>query len=39
MQLTKDPTSQLFEYACHEGNEGMRGMLKAERLAEKEAAK
>jgi hypothetical protein len=38
MQLTKDPQSQLFEYACHEGNEGMRGMLKAERLKEKEGA-
>jgi hypothetical protein len=35
MQLTKDPKSELFEYACHEGNEGMRGMLKAERLQEK----
>jgi len=32
MRLTKDPGSQLFEYACHEGNEGMRGMLRAERL-------
>ena len=39
MQLTRDPGSQLFEYACHEGNEGMRGMLKAERLAEQEAGK
>ena len=30
------PQSQpLFEYACHEGNEGMRGMLKAAREAEK----
>ena len=36
MQLTKDPKAELFEYACHEGNEGMRGMLKAERLKEKE---
>jgi len=36
MQLTKDPKSELFEYACHEGNEGMRGMLKAERIREKE---
>jgi len=36
MQLTKDPKSELFEYACHEGNEGMRGMLRAERLREKE---
>jgi hypothetical protein len=33
--LTRDPQSQLFEYACHEGNEGMRNMLKAARDAEK----
>jgi len=39
MQLTKDPKAELFEYACHEGNEGMRGMLKAERLKEKEGSK
>jgi hypothetical protein len=39
MQLTKDPKAELFEYACHEGNEGMRGMLKAERLKENEGAK
>jgi hypothetical protein len=35
MLLTRDPHSQVFEYACHEGNEGMRGMLKAAREAEK----
>ena len=35
MLLTRDPQSQLFEYACHEGNEGMRGMLKAARESEK----
>ena len=35
MQLTRDPQSTVFEYACHEGNEGMRGMLKAAREAEK----
>ena len=35
MLLTRDPQSQVFEYACHEGNEGMRGMLKAAREAEK----
>ena len=35
MQLTRDPNSQLFEYACHEGNEGMRNMLKVARDAEK----
>ncbi len=32
MLLTRDPQSQVFEYACHEGNEGM---LKAAREAEK----
>jgi hypothetical protein len=36
MRLTRDPHSQVFEYACHEGNEGMRGMLKAAREAEKQ---
>jgi hypothetical protein len=35
MQLTKDPQSQVFEYACHEGNEGLRNMLKIARDAEK----
>jgi hypothetical protein len=36
MRLTKDD-SQVFEYACHEGNEGLRGILSAARAAEKEA--
>jgi hypothetical protein len=35
MLLTRDPQSQVFEYACHEGNEGMRNMLKVAREAEK----
>jgi hypothetical protein len=35
MLLTRDPQATVFEYACHEGNEGMRGMLKAAREAEK----
>ena len=39
MRLTRDPQSQVFEYACHEGNEGMRGMLKAARDAEKRGTK
>jgi hypothetical protein len=39
MRLTRDPSSQVFEYACHEGNEGMRNMLKAAREAEKAAQK
>ena len=34
MLLTRDPEAQVFEYACHEGNEGMRNMLKAARAAE-----
>ena len=39
MRLTRDAQSQVFEYACHEGNEGMRGMLKAARDAEKRETK
>ena len=35
MRLTKDPESRVFEYACHEGNEGLRNMLKVARDAEK----
>jgi hypothetical protein len=35
MRLTRDDSQQVYEYACHEGNEGMRGMLSAERAAEK----
>ena len=35
MRLTKDPQSRVFEYACHEGNEGLRNMLKVARDAEK----
>jgi hypothetical protein len=31
MLLTRDDTQPIVEYACHEGNEGMRGMLKAAR--------
>jgi hypothetical protein len=29
---------QIYEYACHEGNYGMVGILSAARAAEKEAA-
>jgi hypothetical protein len=36
MRLTKDDT-HVFEYACHEGNEGLRGILSAARTAEREA--
>jgi hypothetical protein len=38
MRLTRDD-SHVFEYACHEGNEGLRGILSAARAAEREAAK
>jgi hypothetical protein len=36
MRLTRDPQSQVFEYACHEGNEGLRNMLKIARDAERQ---
>jgi hypothetical protein len=38
MRLTRDAQAQVFEYACHEGNEGMRNMLKVAREAEKRQA-
>jgi hypothetical protein len=38
MQLTRDDTQPVFEYACHEGNEGIQGILKATRIAERDAA-
>jgi hypothetical protein len=31
----RDASQQPFEYACHEGNYGMRNMLNAAREAEK----
>ncbi|HEY7446253.1 MAG TPA: hypothetical protein VH701_27775 [Vicinamibacterales bacterium] len=37
MLLTKDPSQQIFEYACHEGNYGLRNILSAAR-AEEQAA-
>jgi len=39
MQLTRDDSQQIFEYACHEGNEGLQGILIAERLKDKESEK
>ena len=39
MRLTRDDSQPVFEYACHEGNEGLRGMLNVVRAAEREAAK
>ena len=38
MNLTHDETQPLFEYACHEGNYGMRNMLSAARAEEAERA-
>jgi len=38
MRLTRDDEQPIFEYACHEGNEGLRGILSAARVAEKEQA-
>ena len=35
MRVTED---QIFEYACHEGNYAMEGMLKGARQLEKEEA-
>jgi len=34
LNLTKDATQQVFEYACHEGNYGLRNILSAARAAE-----
>ena len=39
MNLTHDESLPLFEYACHEGNYGMRNMLSAARAEEAEAKK
>ena len=36
MQLTRDESQKIFEYACHEGNEGLQGILISERLKDKE---
>ena len=38
MQLTRDDAQPVFEYACHEGNEGIQGILRATRAAERAAA-
>jgi hypothetical protein len=35
MNLTKDNTQDVFEYACHEGNYGLTGILSAARAEEK----
>ncbi|MDZ4760144.1 MAG: hypothetical protein SGJ21_03635 [Alphaproteobacteria bacterium] len=36
-ELTFYPQTRLYEYACHEGNYGMEGILAGARLKEKEA--
>jgi hypothetical protein len=33
--LKRDPEYQIFEYACHEGNNAMRNMLSASRADER----
>jgi hypothetical protein len=39
MNLTKkDQSQQPFEYACHEGNYGLRNILSAARSVDKAAA-
>jgi hypothetical protein len=38
MRLTKNDAEPVFEYACHEGNDGLRGILSAARVEEREAA-
>jgi len=38
MNLTRDAAQPPFEYACHEGNYGLRNILEAAR-AEERAAK
>jgi hypothetical protein len=35
MPLKRDPSAQVFEYACHEGNFGLRNILSAARAAER----
>jgi len=35
LNLTKDPSQPVFEYACHEGNYAMRNILSAARAEEK----
>jgi hypothetical protein len=35
MNLTKDPTQEPYEYACHEGNYGLANILSAARAEEK----
>ncbi len=36
MPINRDPTYQMFEYACHEGNYGLPNTLKGARAEERE---
>jgi len=36
LNLTKDPTQDVFEYACHEGNYAMKNILSAARAEERQ---
>ena len=36
MRLTRNEAEPVFEYACHEGNEGIQGILKAARAQDRE---
>jgi hypothetical protein len=36
MQLTRNDAEPVFEYACHEGNDGMANILSATRAEERE---
>jgi hypothetical protein len=38
LDLNTKPGYEIYEYACHEGNYGMRNMLSAARAEEREAA-
>jgi hypothetical protein len=38
LTITSQPDYQIYEYACHEGNNSMRNVLSAERAYEREAA-
>jgi len=39
LRLTRNPSKEIFEYACHEGNYGLRNILSSARSAEAASAK
>ena len=39
MRLTRDDKQPIIEYACHEGNDGLRNILAVARLEDEEKAK